>query len=502
MGVKEVFKEYMSNYEKEEILKILFENSMMNILGDEYLKLDDVGININRLWANYNWRRTNEIFRTLEGKGVNYIVFKGIVISQLLYDDPYKRDMGDIDFFVDEKNFNVAKEVLKQLGFYVMKAGGEDNPHHITYTDSKVIIELHKSILTPLVGIDENYIRRHTTRMNIAEEEIVTFDKTATILHLIYHLYMDMWLTCGSIYSILTNKKLPKTRRFLYRAYEIALFLERYSAEINWVDMQRDLKKQKFRICFKKMIIDICEIFPDSFSESFIQMIFQLDYVDDERDRLYKFLIDSEIKEHDKNMDYILSNYINENWETRREKNIYRKVGEKISLAKKSSNEIEQGLKCDIVIQKITNGLKIIFEVSNEDFFISDSNNYDTQTSDGVHLLLCGTEKYSYNSIFFFPKEINGSIKVVVCDVLNNRNIVFDDTLIRAEFLKTNRTYTIKAVLCNEFIEKNHLASYFYMGLVVSDCSSKTKRRKNQLILSEEDSQWYNPTYFAKIDMK
>ena len=55
---------------------------------------------------------------------------------------------------------------------------------------------------------------------------------------------------------------------------------------------------------------------------------------------------------------------------------------------------------------------------------ISDIDNYDTQTSDGVHLLLCGTEKYSYNSIFFFPKQIDGEIRVVVCDVLNNRNSV------------------------------------------------------------------------------
>lgn len=40
------------------------------------------------------------------------------------------------------------------------------------------------------------------------------------------------------------------------------------------------------------------------------------------------------------------------------------------------------------------------------------------------------------------------------------------------------------------------------MGLVISDYSSETHHRKNELILSEESSEWYNPTYFAKIDIK
>ena len=31
---------------------------------------------------------------------------------------------------------------------------------------------------------------------------------------------------------------------------------------------------------------------------------------------------------------------------------------------------------------------------------------------------------------------------------------------------------------------------------------SEHHHRKNELILSEESSEWYNPTYFAKIDIK
>ena len=179
-----------------------------------------------------------------------------------------------------------------------------------------------------------------------------------------------------------------------------------------------------------------------------------------------------------------------------------KKAGESISLIKKGKENTEHVLRCIIDIEKKREGIRITFVVSDDDFCISEIDNYDTQASDGVHLLLCGTEQYSYNSIFFFPKQIDGEIKVVVCDVLNNRNQILTDDLIKAEFSKTENDYTITAMLSNKFLKNNNLNSYLYMGLVISDCSSETHRRKNQLILSEEDSQWYNPTYFAKIDME
>ena len=84
----------------------------------------------------------------------------------------------------------------------------------------------------------------------------------------------------------------------------------------------------------------------------------------------------------------------------------------------------------------------------------------------------------------------------------NDANDILDEKVVQAEFMKTERGYTITAVFSNHFIEMNHLNSYFYMGFVVSDFSKETQCRKNQLILSEKEEQWYNPIYFAKIEMK
>lgn len=313
---------------------------------------------------------------------------------------------------------------------------------------------------------------------------------------------MDSYLTCNNLYTLFSKKKFPEMNQFLFRAYEIALFSEKYFDEIKWNEIIEDVKHQKLRIIFKKMIYDILAIFPEVFPNSFIHTVDNLDYVNDERDWLYKYLVESKIEEKDKAIGFILSNYINDNWEIREGKNIHKKVGTSFNLTNKlNEGKTYQELSCIIDSEKVRDGLKLSFKVSNDDFYFSDMDNYDTLASDGVHLLLCGTEEYSYNSIFFFPKQIDGEIRVVVCDVLNNRNQILTDDLIKAEFSKTERDYTITAILSNEFLKENNLNSYLYMGLVISDCSSETHRRKNQLILSEEDSQWYNPVYFAKIIM-
>lgn len=429
------------------------------------------------------------------------LLFKGIILANQLYDEPVNRMVADIDVLIIDEDIKRVYNILLENGYLLKNANGTENKHHWVMLKEGVVFELHISLFHPIIGLNEKYFFNHLKSVSFCNTNALSLNDTATFLHLLYHLYMDTWLIGNNLYSIYSNKIIKKANRFLYRAYEIALFSEKYFDDIIWDDVIKDISKQNLRIIFKKMVLDIIQIFPDAFPKSFVDTVCKIKYIDDERDQLYKYLIDSEIKKCDKDIDYILINYINDNWEARREKNIYRKVSETILLIKESLDETKQDLNCLIDTEKTTEGLKIVFKVSSDDFCISEIDNYDTQASDGVHLLLCGTEQYSYNSIFFFPKQIGGEIRVVVCDVLNNRNQILTDDLIKAEFSKTENDYTITATLSNEFLKENNLNSYLYMGLVISDCSSETHRRKNQLILSEDDSQWYNPTYFAKIDL-
>ncbi len=455
----------------------------------------------NKLFEVHKRAEIGRINNCLNNSGILPVFFKGSILAEQLYDKFYYRETGDIDFWVKPDDFECALNILYSLGYSLYYENGLEGEHHVVLKSTNFVVELHKNILNPFTLINEEYLIKNIKVDKLGTISLCTFSVTATLIHLLYHLYMDSWSVSNNFYSVLTRKTLPKTNRFFYRAYEISLYSENYFTEINWREIEEDIVHQKLHILFKKMILDILEIFPNALPMSFVDTVRKINYVEDERDQLYKYLIDTDIYNSD-DFGTLLGNYIDDKWEARRKNNICKKVGETISITKESLDETKQDLNCVIDTEKVIEELKIVFKVSNDDFFISEIDNYDTLASDGVHLLLCGTEQYSYNSIFFFPKEIDGEIRVIVCDVLNNRNEVLCDNLIKAEFSKTDENYIITATLSNKFIEENHLTSYFYMGIVISDCSSETHRRKNQLILSEEDSQWFNPTYFAKIDME
>lgn len=493
-------KDYIIKHIKEngiDTYEFLKNNSLLS-LCENFGYDNDIYRKQNKLNYLYNQKIIFLLAKMLNYQKISYIAFKGIFLSEMLYDDPTDRKVGDIDIYIDFENHNKFINDLINTGM-VIKNEKIDYAHHIGLTNGKAFIELHKHILNPFTNIDETYLKRSTTVIQINKMPIITFSLTATLLHLIYHLYMDTYLNAENLYKIFAKKSFPKANRFLFRSYEIAMYTEKYYNQIKWEDIIEDIKKQKLRIFFKKMIMDILEIFPNAFPESFIQAVFQHEYIEDEKDQVYKFFIDAKIKNNN-NLDSILVDYIDVNWDNRMEKNIHKKSGESFFLTKKSLDGENEDISCNVKTKKTAEGLRIIFKVSNNDLCISEINDYNTLKSDGVHLLLCGTKEYTYNSIFFFPKLIDGEIKVVVCNLLN-KTIIKDD-LINADFYKTDNNYTIIATIKNKFLKENHLKTYFYMGLVISDCSSETHFRKNQLILSEIESYWYNPIYFAKIDIQ
>lgn len=503
MNITTMLIDYLNKKYGEDALSVISQNALYYILGDKYVEFDNsditsikrrraiMALNQNALLKITEWFYSNEI---------NYINFKGVVLSNRLYNNSTSRNAGDIDIFVNKKDYDRAYQILLDKGYVLKYENGYTNQHHIVLKNNTSVVELHRNIYHPAINIDETYLRNHLDVIRICNNPVCTFNTTATLLHLIYHLYMDFWLESGDMYYFLTKKRFPKVGRFLYRAYEIALFSSKYYDEISWIDIQNDILNQKLRLVFKKMILDITDIFVDIFPQSLMETVLVIDYVDDDRDQLYKYLMETKVEQNDENIEDILCRYIEENWLIHKENNISKRVGESIILIKKEQGNIDTSLSCIINTKKIANGIEVSFVVSDDDFCFSEENNYDIRASDGIHLLLCSTDKYSYSSIFFFPKRIDGAIKVVVCDMLNKKAVI-NDALLKSEFVELENGYIITAILSNEFIKNNHLTTHFYMGVVVSDCSNDTKRRKNQLVLSDDETQWYNPIHFARIDV-
>lgn len=451
-------------------------------------------------------RNTSAIFQLrniLKEFNMCPVFFKGIILSQQLYENPFDRMVADIDLIVPNSDIKEITKILKHKGFKLISENEFKNKHHWSFMHNGIVYELHLHVLNPTIGIDESFILSNIIEVDIHGNKVYTFNITATLLHLIYHLYMDTYLVYGNLYNVLANKSPNKANRFLYRAYEIALFSEKYFKQIKWDEIINDLKKQKLRVFFETMINDIIEIFPNTFPKSFIDAVNNMEYVIYEKDDLYKYIMDS--NSLNKNIDAILSGYIDYQWNNRVYKNLQIDSVGRFTLDNPiiKDQEINNNylLTCNVQVKKSENGIKLFFKVTNDDFYFSKAKDYDTLTSDGVHLIICGTEKYSYNSIFLFPKIVDDEIVVIPVNVLNSENSEISDLLISTSYQKFETEYIITAVLKKEFLKRNNIEKHFYLGVVISDCSSKTKKRKGELILSNPYNEWYNPVYFAKVNI-
>lgn len=490
--------------DKDSIIEFLFENELYFSTG--YLFDIDIetqfSYNINKLRYNYILKRYLEIQELFFQANINVILIKGIALANRLYDKPQKRYVGDVDIFVDKVDFSAALTLLIRLGYNFCDEKTFYNEHHIVLIRENVVVELHKSVLNPRLEIQEKYLLKNVVPFSFSGHTIQTFDITATLLHLIYHLYQDTYWSHYSLNSVLTSERAPSTKRFLYRAYEIALFSEKYNNEIKWDHIINDLKQQKLRVFFKKMIYDIVAIFPHVFPNSYMQAVNHMAYMDDEHDVWCRRLLESNYRQEDLRL--ILSSFIDDYWDKYSSQNIHIKAGESFTLNNpyiKDEDIDNYELTCEVSTEKIDDGLKLTFKVSNNDFCFTEIDNYDTTASDGIHIMLFGTERYSYNSFYIFPKIINGEVKAIPVDVKRGKRIVMDTSLVDTTCECTDGDYTVTVMLKNRFLRDNHLLKYLYLGLVVVDCSTKTNKRKAELVLTDIYSEWYNPTYFAKIDI-
>ena len=233
---------YLYNNEYEDFLT---ENHMLYIMKNY---LPDICMNNFKKDILYNRIQTspviNEMIRInklLKESCIDAIFFKGVILAQQLYEPIYIRNAGDIDLYVGEKSIEAAYEILVHNGYSLLDGTSICNPHHIQLVRHGMLIELHRRIITSSrnIKINETYMLSHTKSIFLDRVEFKTFDETATLLHLIYHLYMHTVID----YKEITNKNQYFVQRYnlfvkrcFYRIFEIALYAEKYTNKMKWMN--------------------------------------------------------------------------------------------------------------------------------------------------------------------------------------------------------------------------------------------------------------------------
>ena len=252
-----------------DINKLLKDNSLFYNIGNlvcDFVDEDYKAIDNNRKIALMYEYEIVKLCRLFTNKNIHPIIFKGLLLSRILYGNIFERMCNDLDIYIQDHQFDQALKLLLNNGYKLRSEEELKRQHHVVLIKEKsIVLELHKNIYHPMIGINENLLKNEICNWEFGKNTFPSFSITGTFLHLLYHLYMDTLLCSFDVYTIFVTRSIRKAPRFLYRAYEIALFSEKYFSEIDWTKVANDVLSQNLRVIFKIMLLDIVAIFPEAF---------------------------------------------------------------------------------------------------------------------------------------------------------------------------------------------------------------------------------------------
>ena len=181
---------FKKNNDKDKFVEYAKKNSLYFILShlvDESLEQSfSYKVNVEKYLRNNLILK--EIIDELYKIGILVVTFKGVVLANQLYERPQKRCVGDIDIYVENEDFDVALSCLLNTGYNYYNEKTKQNNHHIILVKNDTIVELHKRIFNPALGINEDFFGNSLLYYKTQDFQVRTFDITATFLHLLYHL--------------------------------------------------------------------------------------------------------------------------------------------------------------------------------------------------------------------------------------------------------------------------------------------------------------------------
>ncbi len=272
-----------NNFNDEDKFSLIKANDLSAIMESYYsdYPLSEFARNMksnNRVIHIVKQRQMAKLINDLKHSNVSVLYFKGDVLQNFLFENVDLRPAGDIDIYVVPNDLNTAMSVIKENGFVFRSSNTINDNHHVQYIKGHIKLELHKKLFNPFTKINEKIFFDHLIPYQCKEYNCLTFDETATILHLFYHLYMDMLLYNQNFDSTIKNN-VSLTKRFLFRTYEIAKYTFMFKDQIEWEQINSDITSQELCFSFKNMITMIDYVFPKILPELFFNSVNQKNYI-------------------------------------------------------------------------------------------------------------------------------------------------------------------------------------------------------------------------------
>ncbi|RJE89661.1 hypothetical protein D3P07_05330 [Paenibacillus sp. 1011MAR3C5] len=263
----------------QKIVPIVYQALKDNIPSD-YLELFQNKCNTIRKNNALNFEEVKLL--TEKGDSASLLFIKGIVLSQLLYNDPFLRSSGDIDTLIREKDLSEINQLLINEGYVHACGKGDvynsdfdnleilpypilkDFKHHeyFEYYKQKgeqfIILEIQRYIHNTITS--ESYLNRffNSSRLlTINDISVRTLNIDYTLLYLIESIHTDSnWYQRG-----------PKLNKYM----ELAMFITKYESEINWEQLFQNAQEFQMIDIVHNVFKEINEIFKETISHHIVE---------------------------------------------------------------------------------------------------------------------------------------------------------------------------------------------------------------------------------------
>ena len=262
----------------------------------------------NRLLVKCNIKTILNLYKKCNENNIELLIYKGIALSVLLYNDVYTRRRGDIDCIIRKEDIKLFLKILREEGF-------TDKTNREIYPDffEQYIARQH---LLPFIKIDGEIITQVEVHINTLsnperflpcidlfqnkqeiiineKNKIYTLSHTLNFISLINHYIQHDY---SLVYSFPTSRREDKIVQNLKLLYEINKFYIKYS---DFIDL-----KLIVDISNTDDLIEFLELFNHHYNELFGVELFSKNDLMNRRNtnqyyqkQLCKFLLDIPLNE-------------------------------------------------------------------------------------------------------------------------------------------------------------------------------------------------------------
>ena len=146
-----------------------------------------------------------EIVEGLTGAGIPLLVLKGAALAQLVYEDPARRPMRDVDLLVPRAEARRASGILRGLGLTRTERPTAPGHHHLpammkTEDGATIVVEVHRELLahTPFVApLTYDDLRPAAQEFNWGGVTLQTLGREDMLWHVYAHAFVVNTLSPG-----------------------------------------------------------------------------------------------------------------------------------------------------------------------------------------------------------------------------------------------------------------------------------------------------------------